>query len=344
MNLVETYIYEVERRLPAKGREDIVLELRSTIEDMLPTDFVEQDVKEVLNKLGNPVDLANQYYDRPRQLIGPAYYDYYLTIIKMVLPITVAVVFITFLFSNIFGQTAENISWLSLLALAGEGIWVILNTSIHVFFWTTIVFVLLERLGVSTSTMHPVRSGEEWTADDLKNALIIPRKKAITKGEVFSSMLWTGIWATIYFNAGYLIGIYQIREGQAGLQFATAFFEQEVLRSYWIWIIVLIVMELALAIYQWIVGQWTKWIAAMNLFYNLIFFAIFVVIINNLDLINPIFITHMAEILSLDSSSVAYFIDWLKWVVILVFLATATYYVVDGFLKAKIKVDRDTSS
>lgn len=35
MNLIEMYIQEVTRRLPEKNREDITLELRSTIEDML---------------------------------------------------------------------------------------------------------------------------------------------------------------------------------------------------------------------------------------------------------------------------------------------------------------------
>ncbi len=39
MNLIETYVYEVTRRLPEKTRGDIALELRSTIEDMLPGRF-----------------------------------------------------------------------------------------------------------------------------------------------------------------------------------------------------------------------------------------------------------------------------------------------------------------
>lgn len=34
MKLVELYIQEVMRRLPEKNREDIALELKSTIEDM----------------------------------------------------------------------------------------------------------------------------------------------------------------------------------------------------------------------------------------------------------------------------------------------------------------------
>ena len=77
MNLIEVYIQEVTRRLPEKSREDIALELRSTIEDMLPDDYNEEDVKLVLEKLGNPASLASGYQDQPMYLIGPRYFDVY---------------------------------------------------------------------------------------------------------------------------------------------------------------------------------------------------------------------------------------------------------------------------
>ena len=77
MKLIEVYIQEVTRRLPEKNREDIALELRSTIEDMLPDDYREEDVKSVLEKLGNPAILASGYRDQPMYLIGPRYFDVY---------------------------------------------------------------------------------------------------------------------------------------------------------------------------------------------------------------------------------------------------------------------------
>jgi hypothetical protein len=77
MKLIEIYIQEVTRRLPEKSREDIALELRSTIEDMLPDDYKEEDVKSVLEKLGNPATLASGYRDQPMHLIGPRYFDVY---------------------------------------------------------------------------------------------------------------------------------------------------------------------------------------------------------------------------------------------------------------------------
>ena len=69
MSLIDMYVHEVAKRLPEQNREDITLELRSTIEDMLPDDYNEEDVKSVLEKLGSPVSLANGYLDRPMHLI-----------------------------------------------------------------------------------------------------------------------------------------------------------------------------------------------------------------------------------------------------------------------------------
>jgi len=58
MKLIDIYIQEVTRRLPEKSRDDIALELRSTIEDMLPKGYTEQDVKDALTELGDPAALA----------------------------------------------------------------------------------------------------------------------------------------------------------------------------------------------------------------------------------------------------------------------------------------------
>ncbi|WP_234414153.1 HAAS signaling domain-containing protein [Paenibacillus sp. CAA11] len=84
MNLIELYIQEVTRRLPEKMRADIALELRSTIEDMLPEEYTEEEVKGVLAQLGNPAVLAGNYKDRPMHLIGPRYYDGYIHLLKMI--------------------------------------------------------------------------------------------------------------------------------------------------------------------------------------------------------------------------------------------------------------------
>ena len=108
MNLIEIYIQEVTRRLPEKSRKDIALELRSTIEDMLPDDYAEEDVKKALEKLGNPASLASGYRDRPMHLIGPRYYDLYVTLLKMILPIAGVIALISMIASYFFSYNGEE--------------------------------------------------------------------------------------------------------------------------------------------------------------------------------------------------------------------------------------------
>ena len=99
MRLIDIYIQEVTRRLPEKMRSDIALELRSTIEDMLPNHYNEEDVKEVLNELGNPAVLASGYKDQPMHLIGPRYFDVYVSLLKMIVPIA-GIIFVVQLISG----------------------------------------------------------------------------------------------------------------------------------------------------------------------------------------------------------------------------------------------------
>jgi uncharacterized membrane protein len=81
MNLIDSYLHAVTENLPETTREDVISELRANIYDMLPCDYTENDVREVLVKLGNPVRLADDYSERKKYLIGPALYDSYLSYI-----------------------------------------------------------------------------------------------------------------------------------------------------------------------------------------------------------------------------------------------------------------------
>lgn len=145
MNLIDLYIQEVAKRLPEKNREDITLELRSTIDDMLPEDYNEKDVKSVLEKLGSPVSLANGYLDRPMHLIGPRYFDVYTTLLKMIIPIAAVIALISMVAENFIGYSGDQAVLNVIFQLIGKGIGEIFEVGLHVFFWLTLVFVILER-------------------------------------------------------------------------------------------------------------------------------------------------------------------------------------------------------
>lgn len=332
MNLTEIYIQEVTRRLPEKNREDIALELRSTIEDMLPDDYNEHDVKEVLEKLGNPAALASGYRDQPMHLIGPRYFDVYLSLLKMIIPIAAVIAVISMIAEYFIRFGGEEAVLNVVLNLMGEGIWRIIEVGIHVFFWLTVVFVILERTDKGKE-QHPLSASlKKWTPEDLKTVIYIPKKKAITKLEVFGYLMWTAIWATFYFYANHLLGIYE--DGGEGLEFVMPALNQDVLLHYWPIVIVVIALEIGLALYKLLKGQWTKKVAIFNTIVELFATVVFIVIVSNPNLMNQESIAYMSN---LFTTSTKQFEIWLIGGIIIIFVVSAAISIFDGFRKARIR-------
>lgn len=296
MNLIELYIQEVTRRLPEKDREDIALELRSTIEDMLPENYSEQEVKSALYKLGSPALLASRYQDRQMHVIGPRYYDIYINLLKIILPIAIVIPCLVIIGESILTYNGEVTLIRFIVTSIVDLIIGIISTIIQVFFWVTLIFAILERSDYVKKQTPLTASFKEWTPEDLKDIPYIPRKKAISKGEVFGSFFWIAIWATVYFNAERFAGIYE--KGQNGLELVTRTFNQDVLLSYWPLIVVMIVLEVVLTIYKWMKAQWTNKVAVLNVIVNILSFIIFIVIISNPDLFNPAFTAYLTDHLS----------------------------------------------
>lgn len=332
MQLIDIYIQEVTRRLPEKNREDIALELRSTIEDMLPDNYSKDDVKVVLEKLGNPVLLASGYRDQPMHLIGPRYFDAYVTLLKMILPIASVISLLTVIAEYFIGYGGEEALINGIFTIIGEGIGRIIEVGIQTFFWLTLVFAIIERTDKGKDDQTFKSWFSKWTADELNNIPYIPKQKAITKFEVFGSLMWTAIWATLYFNANYLVGIY--KSSSDGLKFVTPFFNQDVILGYWLIILIVIGFEIALALYKLIEGQWTKGMAICNAIFEFFGSIVFIALFINPNVINRDFIIYMTNLFSISAKQ---FETWIIVGGIFIYLLFAIINVFDGFRKARIR-------
>ena len=329
MNLIELYIQEVTRRLPEKNRKDIALELRSTIEDMLPSNYSEDDVRSVLEKLGDPVTLAGNYQDRPRHLIGPRYFDVYLTLLKMILPIAAVISLITMLAEYFIGYSGDQTVIESILSLLGKGIARIIGVGIQTFFWLTVVFAIIERMDKGKDSEPLAACLKKWTPDDLKNIPKIPKQKAISKIEVFGRLMWTAIWSTLYFYANQLVGVYQ--GGNNGIEFVTPAFNQNVLLQYWPIVVLVIGLEIALALYKLTARQWTKNVAICHSVVEVLGTLVFIVILVHPHLLNHDFITYLTNLFSITAGQLKM---WIVGGIMSIFAVFAVFNVIDGFRKA----------
>jgi len=335
MNLIDIYIQEVTRRLPKKSRDDIALELRSTIEDMLPENYAEKEVKEVLKNLGNPASLASEYSDRPMYLIGPRYFDTYMTLLKIVLPIVAILAFFVIIMENINTYSGEedivNGIINVIILILGHVIWGMISAAMETFFWITLVFAILERKDSSRSKSPLTPSWTEWTPDDLKSIPLITKEKKISTGDIFGSLLWIAIFISVYFNAGHLLGVYEKVQGK--IELITPTFNQEVLHSYWLIVIVALIIEIAFVFYKLILRQWTSKLAIMNTVRNIVSTLVFIIVISNDQLINEKYYKYLEELMQLQFELKYSFII----ILIVLWLLLSIIDIVQGFRKANMK-------
>lgn len=146
MNLIDAYMQEVGRNLPAKNHEDIEKEIRTLVEDMLDDASNvagrapdESMVVEVLKKLGSPEKVAASYAP-PRYLVGPAYFSTFLMVMKIVA--TVLLVLSAVGIGIEIGRQATDP--VSVLAILGTGIGQLIGSLLSALGSLVIVFTVLQ--------------------------------------------------------------------------------------------------------------------------------------------------------------------------------------------------------
>lgn len=155
--LTDRYIAATVRSLPAGLQKEVGDELRASIADAVDARTANGETFEhaehaVLTELGDPAALAAGYADRPLHLIGPKYYLTWWRLLKILLAIVPA--------CAVGGVAiAQALAGAGIGEIIGEAIVVALSVIVHVSFWTTLVFFILERTGADT--------GVRWSVDQL---------------------------------------------------------------------------------------------------------------------------------------------------------------------------------
>jgi len=221
--LINRYVYDVVRRLPQSQRADIEHELRELIEDMLldkvgENEPMQQDVEKVLLQLGKPADLADKYRDEKRYVIGPAYYDTYCMVLKIVLLCVGVGVGVAQSINCIFssGEKAIQASY--------EIVPSILSGLMQGFAWVTILFFIFERYGKKVLDSRHLGG---WKLSDLP---LIPSEKAIIKkSEPIVGIIFSFIFFILLNVSPQLFGAYFFENGI--LRYSVSIFDLQVFKG-----------------------------------------------------------------------------------------------------------------
>lgn len=331
MKMIDRYVYAATERLPEDTRGDVSLELRANIEDMLPENPTENDVRAVLEKLGSPTNLADEYSQRKRYLIGPTLYDGYFSVLKLVIYIvTIVFACITSLewalnppFSGKFSQMSIRF-FLDLLITPFQGI-------LQGFLWVTIGFAILERSGINEGKIPFIK--KKWSPDDLE-AIPVSKKRKISRIETGFSMFCTVFFTSLVYFQSQLIGLYT--RGKSGLTLIAPFFVKERIQSYIPVILIFAAIQLSILIWKFISMKWTFPLAIANTLHNIAMSVFICVILSDNSLFNQEFISKFADFTKISLTQVTS--TWLRstlWISIAVFIAISFFDSVMGFVKCK---------
>ncbi|HIT77061.1 MAG TPA: hypothetical protein IAA98_15895 [Candidatus Avipropionibacterium avicola] len=155
----ERYVAATIKHLPPSSQDDVRAELEASIADAVEgrVDLGDEPAaaeRAVLTELGDPAVLAADYADRPLHLIGPRFYLPWRRLLKLLLIIVPICVLVSV-------ALAQVIIGVPIGEVIGSAIGVAASSAIHVCFWTTLVFVVLERTGARTGL-------PDWDVDQLQ--------------------------------------------------------------------------------------------------------------------------------------------------------------------------------
>jgi hypothetical protein len=233
------------RTVPEQQREDVAAELRVSIDDQIDARVEQGEPHEsaeraVLGALGDPDKLAADYADRPLWLIGPRYFLDWSRLLGLLLWVSVP-------FAGLGVGIAEGIQGSGIGETIGAVVTTMIAVAVHVAFWTTLVFAIVER--TRPGSMQPAVA---WSVDQLP----VPRDGGAGFGELVASLVFLGLAAgAIVWDQ--TIGFVPAEPGLSFLDPA--------LWPWWIGgLFVLMAIEAGLQVVVFLVGHWTIALAICN--------------------------------------------------------------------------------
>ena len=191
MKLIDRYAAQVGKHLPAKTREDIERELKSTLEDMLedrsqklgrPVD--EALELELLKEYGAPDKVAETYHSS-RYLIGPRLYPMFTFVLKIVFTVlsALALVGLVVALSKV-GFAGREFAQTLMQTASGY-----VGGAITAFGNIVIVFAILDRV-LPDSEIKGLKTDQEW---DPATLLKEQDPDAVKRGELIGEIIFTFI-------------------------------------------------------------------------------------------------------------------------------------------------------
>lgn len=310
INLTERYIAATVKSLQPTAQDDVRAELEASIVDAVEARFEQGEQREeaeraVLRELGDPAVLAARYADRPLHLIGPRYYLTWWRLLKLLLTIVPVCV----VGAVALGQALADAP---IGEVIGQSIVAGLGVIVHLCFWVTLVFVILDRTGADT--------GIRWNVD----LLAVPQRTGTGRPDLIVSQGFLGLAAGAVLWDRFR-GFVRL-DGEA----------VPILNpDLWPWaiagLLALIGLEAVFAVVLYVRGGWNTALAVVNTALAVLFAGWALTLLGGGQLVNPAFV---------DFAFIGHGVepDVLRILVVLLafgIVGSSAWDVIDGWLKRR---------
>lgn len=310
-DLTDRYVGATLRSIPESQRTDIEAELRASIGDAIEARLGEgADAKtaeeEVLETLGDPDRLAAGYSGRPGHLIGPEHFFAYKRLLGVLMVTVVPIV--TVIIAVLQVMAGDDVG-----SVFAQTFGMAIALVVHIAFWTTLVFALIERSGEKVPTT-------EWTLDSLP---AVPGPASVKLGDTVGSLVF------LVFAIAAIVFSRSVSPVAADQGTPISLFDPE-LWSFWFpYFIAVLTAEILFEITKYRVGTWTWRLASVNLALNALFAIPAIYLLTSERIFNPVFFQRMGwgSEPAGDGTSVI--------VAVVTIGLIAIWDVFDGFRKAK---------
>lgn len=312
MKMIDRYVYTVTRYLPETMKQDIDKELRTTIEEMLPSNPTEKDIEQVLRELGNPWKMANEYQPNKRYLIGPNYYDHYLSVLKIVLSIVTTVLIILAIVEAVTQPSPQVDQSQFYISLFSNMFSSVLDGLFQAITWVTVVFVLIER-----TSSEVAQTDDEWKLSDL--AQVHQPKLSISRVETIIEIAIVIFMTFLVLNQPQLIGYFTkvIENGVQQIQ-QVPLFNIEKFSQYSLLIVVSSIFTLLIAVWKLIAGHWNMKLIIGNIISNIVGIIVSIIILLDNSIYNYEFFEKVAGIFKVSPLNIEISIKYGVWITIII--------------------------
>ena len=270
--LTERYISATIRSLTPQVQDDVRAELEASIAHAIDARLEQGEARDdaeraVLTELGDPSVLAAGFADRPLHLIGPKYYLVWWRLLKLLLIIVPVCAFGGVMLGQLIAGAPTG-------EVVGTAVVAALGSVVHVGFWVTLVFFILERTGADT--------GVKWNLDQLPE----PTQNGAGRADAIASIVFLvlGVGA-VFWDA--FIGFFPTEGAPIAILDP----------GLWPWgiafLLALIAAEALLAVVVYARRGWTIGAALINTALAVAFSVWSLILLAQGELLNPEFLSHV---------------------------------------------------